>query len=345
MSVWFIGNELEIGEERIISRFGGQYRKSGIILISQMKTEREQLKTPVILIIFNSPERTLKVFEKIREVRPVKLFVAADGPRPQRPEDKEKCDAAREIIQKIDWDCDLRTDFVDANIGCRRRTSSGISWAFSLVEQAIILDDDCVPDSSFFRFCEELLDQYKNDSRIMAISGNNFQLGKKRSEYSYYFSRFSHAWGWATWGRAWKYYDDKMSLWPYFRDNELLRDIFPKKKDRRVWDNYFKYVYKDKVDSWAFRWLFSCWTQNGLTILPNVNLVTNIGFESDATHTRNKNDKRALIPLESMSFPLRHPPFLIRDIEADEFTQKYAYTMSRLAMVKRAVADYLNMEV
>src|SRR5512139_3287315 len=172
-----------------------------------------QLKTPVAFIIFNRPDTAERVFAEIAKARPPKLLVVADGPRANRSGEAEKCAATRAIIDRVDWDCEVLTNFSDTNLGCKNRVSSGIDWVFEQVPEAIILEDDCLPHPTFFRFCEELLERYRDDERIGMISGDNFQLGQKRTDASYYFSRYNHIWGWASWRRAWRHYDREASAW------------------------------------------------------------------------------------------------------------------------------------
>jgi hypothetical protein len=284
-----------------------------------------QLKTPVAFLIFNRPNTTEKVFEAIRQGKPPKLLVVADGPRQDRPEDVEKCKAARAIIQRVDWDCEVLTNYSDINLGCRNRVSSGLNWVFDTVEDAIILEDDCVPDPTFFRFCEELLEYYRHDQRIMVISGNNFQFGKKRTDYSYYFSVYPHCWGWATWRRAWRFYDETMKLWPEIQYSRFLEYIFRDYQEAKYRYKIFQNTYEDKINSWAYRWAFSCFIQSGLTILPNHNLIDNIGFGAEATHTITGKNCLVNYQKEDMSFPLQHPPFVIRHLDADTFTWENLY--------------------
>jgi hypothetical protein len=302
-----------------------------------------QLKTPVAFLIFNRPNTTEKVFEAIRQAKPPKLLVVADSPRPDRADDIEKCRAARAIIQRVDWDCEVLTDYSDINLGCRNRVSSGLNWVFDTVEEAIILEDDCVPDPTFFRFCEELLEYYRHDHRIMVISGNNFQFGKKRTDYSYYFSRYNHCWGWATWRRAWRYYDGTMKNWPEVRDGAWLTAILENSQAIKYWTKVFQSTYDNKNDSWAYRWTFSCWIQNGLTILPNHNLVSNIGFGQGATHTQTKNSRLANIPVQEMIFPLRHPPFMLRDVCSDKLTHNNVFKANLFSLPRRIMAKALKL--
>jgi hypothetical protein len=278
--------------------------------------------------MFNRPDTTARVFEAIREAEPPQLLVIADGPRPDHPQDVEKCAAARAIIEGVDWDCEVLTDFAESNMGCGLRVSSGLDWVFSEVEKAIILEDDCLPHPTFFRFCQELLDKYRHDKRIMGISGNNFQFGWQRTSYSYYFSRYSHCWGWATWRRAWRHYDREMELWPVVRKGNWLQDMSRSKYTVAYWTRMLSETYAGKIDTWDYQWLLSCWIQSGLTVLPNVNLVSNIGFRPDATHTTGASHYSNM-PVEPMPFPLQHPPFVIRDAKADSRDQEIRYEKSQ----------------
>lgn len=279
------------------------------------------MKTPVTFLIFNRPDRSEKVFEAIRQAKPPKLFVVADGPRVDRSGEQEKCLATRAIIDRVDWECEVFKNYSDENLGCQRRVSSGIDWVFDTVEESIILEDDCLPNPSFFPFCEELLDRYRNDNRIMVISGQNVQFGRRRTEYSYYFSRYNHCWGWASWRRAWRWFDFDMKLWPEIRDGDFLKDILIDQNAVKVWTDVFESTYKGQLNSWATRWTFSAWIQSGLSILSNVNLISNIGYADEGTHTQNKSSQFGNIATEDMIFPLKHPGFVIRDAQADLFTQ------------------------
>jgi len=208
--------------------------------------------------------------------------------------------------------------------------SSAIDWFFENEEEGIILEDDCLPCQSFFWFCEELLDRYRGDVRIMAVSGDNFQKAPARNEFSYYFSRFNHCWGWASWRRAWLHYEKDMQSWPYILDNGYMQDILLDKAATKYWSKMFETAYRNEIDSWAYRWTFSCWVQNGLTVLPNVNLVSNIGFDEDATHTTGKDNANSKIPVFNLLFPLKHPKWMIRDDRADHYTRKKIYSQPNI---------------
>ncbi|OGU28258.1 MAG: hemolytic protein HlpA-like protein [Ignavibacteria bacterium GWA2_35_9] len=280
------------------------------------------LNTPVAFLIFNRPETTIKVFEEIKKARPKKLFVVADGPRSNNQQDLEGCTAARKIIDTVDWDCEVLKNYSDINLGCKQRVSSGITWVFDNSEEAIFLEDDCLPHQSFFRYCQELLAYYRNDERIMMISGDNFQDGRKVTENSYYFSSYSHIWGWASWKRAWRKYDVEMKLWPAIRKSKYLDYWLSNKKAVTHWKEEFRRIYNHKINTWDFQFLFACWINQGFSILPEVNLVSNIGFGTGASHTDNKNNKASNIPVKEIHFPLKHPDFVMRNLEADIYEEE-----------------------
>lgn len=278
------------------------------------------LKTAVLFLIFNRPDTTKEVFEAIRRAKPPRLYVAADGPRDEKSGEGEKCERVRRIATKVDWDCEIKTLFREQNLGCKMAVSSAIDWFFDHVHEGIILEDDCLPSQSFFWFCQELLERYRDDKRVMTISGNNFYKGPNLSSYSYYFSRYPLIWGWATWKEAWEAFDPNMSLWPKIRDQGNLKYGFEHLKTGKYWEKIFQEVYDNKIDTWDYAWTFASWINNGLSILPNVNLVSNIGFGMDATHTTGDPGSGSLISRD-MTFPLRHMPHMMRDSKADRFIQ------------------------
>lgn len=284
-----------------------------------------QIQTPVAFIIFKRPDTTAKVFEVIRQIKPPKLLVVADGPRADRPGEDKECAAVRAIIDRVDWDCEVLKNYADTNLGCRQRVASGIDWIFDTVEEAIIIEDDCLPDPTFFRFAEELLERYRYDPRVMSISGQNVQFGRQRTDYSYYFSCYTHCWSWASWRRAWKHYDLDMKLWPEIRDGNFLTDILKDPRAVRVWTNAFQLCYEGKLNTWDFQWAFASFIQNGLNIISQTNLVSNIGHGAGGTHTPDVDSPYNNMPTEPLEFPLKHPPFLIRDTQADNFTQNTLY--------------------
>lgn len=293
-----------------------------------------QLKTPVVFIIFKRPDTTEKVFEAIRQAKPRQLLVIADGPRSDHPGEVEKCAATRAILDRVDWDCEVLKNYSDVNLGCEERVSSGLNWVFEQVEEAIILEDDCVPHPTFFRFCEELLELYRNDERIMSISGLNDQSHLKQTEYSYYFSLYNRCWGWATWKRAWQYFDFNMKLWSEVHTKNLLKDLLVNPQAVKFWTKTFQSVQDGNLNTWAYRWKFACWNQSGLSIIPRRNLVSNIGFGADATNTKTTRSSQGNLLLEGIHFPLQHPPFVIRDMQAEELVQKRVYHQNLLTRAR-----------
>jgi hypothetical protein len=287
------------------------------------------LRVPVLLIIFNRPDTTKEVFEAIRKAKPPRLYVAADGPRPGVKSDVIKCREARQIVDRVDWDCEVKTLFRESNLNCGIAPSSAFTWFFEHEEEGIILEDDCLPSQSFFWYCQELLERYKNDYRVMHIGGNNFLQGwQKDRDYSYYFSRSGHIWGWATWRRAWKHFDFNISLYPKLKQKDYFSNFFlnwPEKFYRlRKFD---KTVNKNgKVDWWDYQWDFARYIHSGLAIVPKVNLVKNIGFGDIATHTTNGETYTAKMEAAEIELPLQHPPFLIRDVESE---RKYFKTFMK----------------
>jgi hypothetical protein len=290
--------------------------------------------TPVLFLIFNRPDTTKKVFERIRGIQPRSLYISADGPRENRTDEDEKCREARKIIEKIDWECDIKTNFSEKNLGCRVGVSSGIHWFFSHVTEGIILEDDCLPDLSFFHFCETLLAYYRKDERIMHIGGVNFQDGRKRGSASYYFSKINHIWGWATWKRAWEKYDVNIS--GLRAEQHRFREIYPDRAMRIYWQRNFELVYKKEKDTWDYQWQYVVSINNGLAILPNVNLISNIGFESNATHTTGGIHILANRPTESIDI-IRHPAQVDPDRQADDYTFRKYMNPNKLIKLWRLI--------
>lgn len=287
-------------------------------IMCDMTVKNDGFDVPVVLMIFNRPDHTRAVFERIAALRPRRLFVIADGPRPDRPDDGRKCADSRAILKQVDWRCDLNTNFAERNLGCRGRTPGGLDWVFKQVDRAIILEDDTIPDLSFFHFCAELLERYAADARIRTISGNNFLFGKRRSPWSYYFSNIHNLWGWATWRRSWLNVDWAMRQWPEVRDGGWLVDMVGSEL-ARFWAARLEATYRGQLDAWDYQYYLSCWLDGSLAVAPERNLVSNIGIGQDATHTI---DPAPYLncPAECMDFPLIHPPFMVCDRISDQET-------------------------
>ncbi len=286
--------------------------------------------TPILFLIFNRPDTTQKVFDEIKKVRPKQLFVVADGARTN--EEQKLCNQARKIINQIDWDCEIHKNYSDKNLGCKIRVSSGIDWFFENVEKGIILEDDCVPHQNFFRYCEELLKKYKDNNKIMSISGNNFQGDHKRGSGSYYFSNYFHCWGWATWRRAWKHYNVKMKTFPEFKRQKKIENIFKKKEAQLYWLNIFDNAYHNLVNTWDYQYLYTILNNKGVNIIPNTNLVSNIGSNKSSRKlemTSNKTINKIRLPMKELLFPLIHPKLIKIDDQADDYTDKHLFRRKR----------------
>ncbi len=279
------------------------------------------MTAPITLFVFNRPSTTQQVFDRIRTYQPSRLFVVADGPRSAT--DVPLCQETRSIVEQVDWECDVRTNYSEVNLGCNVRVISGLTWMFDQCDESIVLEDDCVPDPSFFPYCADLLERYRHDQRVMAINGSSYQFGRARSSYSYYFTRYAHIWGWASWRRAWRCFTDGASEWPTLRQTSWLQDLL----DDGDAAAYFRIAFDSMIAggrTWDFQWNFSCWVQNGFAIAPSTNLVSNVGFGADATNTTAVT-RRAALPTAAIRFPLRHPPYMARNGEADRFDFKQVF--------------------
>lgn len=274
------------------------------------------LKTPVLLIIFNRMDTTEQVFESIRQARPERLYIAADGPRPDVEDDKISCLHTRTIIERIDWPCRLTTLFRDENLGTKYGIIAALDWFFELEEEGIILEHDCLPGADFFNFCSETLAHYRHDSRIMHISGCNLQFGRMRGDASFYFSAISSIWGWASWRRVWKLYNAEMPSFLKFVEQDQIINIFPDRKTADWVTDMAMNVYEKRILTWDYPLCYAIGINNGLCITPNVNLVSNIGFGDKAIHTRDSSHAHANIPTVAM-LEITYPEFLIPNKQAD----------------------------
>ena len=275
------------------------------------------LQTPVVLFVFNRIEQTRQVFEAVRQARPATLLVVADGPRTDRTGEAATCDEVRAVATAVDWPCVLHKNFLEANAGCDARVVSGLDWAFSLVEEAIILEDDCVPDQSFFQMCEELLPLYRDDLRVGMISGFNGVKVRANERRSYYFGVMGSCWGWATWRSRWLTFDREMSGWPARRATDALTAVFRRKWDRKYYTARFDECYAAGNSSpWDYRWLYTRIFQKSFAIVPQTNLVSNIGFGPDATHTLS-DEPYPLPERGSLTFPLIKPKEVAVDAKMD----------------------------
>ncbi len=278
----------------------------------------KQLLTPVLLIVFNRIQLAQQVFDEIKKQRPKYLFIASDGPRKHIQGEAERNKECKALVEQVDWDCEVKTFFRDENVGAGKGVSSAINWFFEHVDEGIIFEEDCLPHSDFFAYCSELLEKYRNNERIMHISGDNFQYGIKRGEASYFFSLQPHIWGFATWKRAWSKYSFTMDDYSKAEFKEVLKKYYPSWKTRQVFMDKFLLTKRGEINSWDFQWMAAVWRYNGLAILPNVNLISNIGFSADALHCTDPNDPFANIPTQKI-IPLIHPDKILINEDADNY--------------------------
>lgn len=245
-------------------------------------------KAPVLIVAWRRPDAVLKVVNAIRQYQPSQVFIACDGPLSQNIRDVELVEKTRSVIlSNIDWPCDVYRLFSSTNKGCKYGVSSAINWFFEYVESGIILEDDCVPNSDFFIFCENLLNYFKHDMRVWSISGLNLNPQAPTGFNSYYFSRYTHCWGWATWKDRWQYYDPLIKDWPIIKESSILSNVFDSTRELKYWTSIFDEMYfNSNIDTWDYQWLMRCLVNSGLTVIPRVNLVENIGFDIFATHTK-----------------------------------------------------------
>jgi hypothetical protein len=292
-----------------------------------------QFSVPILFIIFNRPDTTQIVFDQLKKIKPKKLYVAADGPRRSKVGEAEKCTLTRNIINMINWDCEVKKLFNDENLGCKKAVSNAITWFFENEEQGIILEDDVVPNQSFFYFCSELLEFYKDDNSVMHISGNNFFYNKIKLSTSYYFSIYPHIWGWATWRRAWKLFNPDIPDFPEYKSENLISITLNQSKEKKYWLRKFELVYNNQVDTWDYQWLYTIWKNRGLCITPAKNLATNIGFGEDATHTVNRNSKLADLPAEEI-LSIIHPTEKNISEKLDRLTFRKIHYLSLFDKIK-----------
>lgn len=290
-----------------------------------------QISAPVAFFVFNRPDTTKLVFESIKLARPPVLLIIADGPRQVCPDDQERCKSVRNIVAEVDWPCKVLKNYADTNLGCRKRMSTGLDWVYTQVPEAIILEDDCLPDQTFFRFCDEHLELYREDERVMTICGTNALFGADVGENSYYFSNFNQVWGWATWRRTWNKYDLEMKGWPALRDSGWLAKKIPERSLWRYWERIFEFTYNGSLMTWDYQLAFVCMVNNGLSIVPRTNLISNLGFGPDATITKTSH-KLANIPIKPIEFPLVHPPEVAVATDLDIITSNNSFFRPLLSL-------------
>ena len=296
--------------------------------------------TPIVLFLFNRPAETKKLFEVIRALQPTRLFIVADGPRESNSEDQQLCNLVRSLVSTIDWPCEIDRRFADKNIGCRHSIPDGLNWVFEQVEECIILEDDCIPDLSFFAFCRSLLDYYRNDTTIMTIGGHRFDGPDCTGGPGYFFSKYPSTWGWATWKRAWQKYDVHMSAWPALRDTNWLHSILDSKDAVAYWKRTYDQMYHG-LDTWDYALTFACWLHQGLSIRPMINMITNIGFGANATHNKELVNRSVMRDASAFTFPIIHPKEIAVDQEAEDRIEWVSFSgidKRRLQLARETIA-------
>ncbi len=294
---------------------------------------------PILLLVYNRPDETRKVLERLSRAPVERLYVAADGPR-DKPGDRERTDEVREAVVSQKIPAQVITLFRERNLGCRHGVNAALDWFFEHEEEGIVLEDDCVPSESFFPYCAELLERYRHDQRIGLISGSNFQRGRWIGDGSYYFSRYPHLWGWAGWRRAWKVNDRTMQRWPTFAaTGDLSAWSDGSQAFEEHWSSFFDEIGLDRVDTWDWSWVYSLWSQSMLTCVANRNLVSNIGFSPTATHTTGE-AWYSNLPAEDLDLPLTHPDFVVRSVDADRYMDKHVYGLDDRVSLKSLMRRY-----
>ena len=287
----------------------------------QKKEDKPFMNNPIAFLVFNRPECTERTFSAIRAIRPPRLFIIADGPRENHPGDVEKCKTVRALIdQGVDWPCIVERNYAPQNLGCAQRVASGLTWAFERAEQLVVIEDDCLPDLSFFEFCDELLDRYATDTRVGQICGCSRYVSQIHRDTSYIFSRYGPIWGWASWRRAWSYYDISMKTWPRFRSMKGLDGVTQSIAEATFRTQLYDDLYSRSPNTWDFQWGYAKLSQGLLSVIPCRNLITNIGNGSDATHPVGISSET--LSSHSISTPLIHPEFMIPDHEFDQMFSK-----------------------
>jgi hypothetical protein len=300
-----------------------------------------KISTPIVLFIYKRPDNLEGIIARVREFKPKELYIISDGPK--NTAELGLIAKARSQIEKIiNWPCKVHKNYSKTNLGLKERFSTGIDWVFETADRAIFIEDDCIPDPSFFKYCDELLERYKDDERIMTISGNNFQFGSHKIKDSYYFSRYPHVWGWATWKRSWEKYDKDISDWPKRRSTRWLKNATNGFIISKYWKYIFDRLYLAKINTWDYQLTYASFKNHGLNIIPSVNLVTNVGYGSEATNIK-KHNKTISVPTSVLQFPLVHPKRLKIDDVADRRIDNlvYLHPLGKISLVVKSILGFI----
>lgn len=290
------------------------------------------MKSAVLFLVFNRPEKTKKVFEAIRKAKPPKLYIAADGARNGKQGERERCERVRNIFQGIDWKCEVKTLYRDNNLGCKLAISSAITWFFEGEQEGVILEDDCVPGESFFQFMDEMLERYRYEVEVACINGSSIMGSIQSQAYSYHFTVNPFIWGWGTWRRVWQLYDIEMKAWPNFLIENKITEIYYDKKQQRKWIYYFQQTYDGVIPTWDFQFVFTVLKNKLLCVQPYKNLISNIGFDEEATLTKDKASERSNQEIVELEFPLKHPPIIEREYLIEQW--EYRNNRTSLALLR-----------
>ena len=298
------------------------------------------MNTPILLIIFNRPQKIESLIDSLRIIKPTKIFIAADGPRKNKDGERELCSKTRDMISLIDWPCEIHKNFQETNLGCKYGPITAIDWFFENVDSGIILEDDCIPNFDFYNYCRELLAKYEDTPQVMHISGNNFQDDKLRGDTnsSYYFSKYTHSWGWATWRRAWSLFHKAVADFDSFNKENKISKVPIGRPAQKYWiKNFIQTI--NGTDSWDSLWLYTVWYNSALAILPQKNLVNNIGFGNDATHTKTKSIKTNT-STHNLS-KIIHADKIFKDEIADKYTFQKLFRVSITSKILSRVKKVL----
>lgn len=295
------------------------------------------IQAPVVIFIYKRQANLGSLLTTMRSFKPTKLYLISDGPKGL--EEEKAVIETRELLESlINWTCEIKKNYSDINLGLKERFCTGIDWVFSQEERAIFIEDDCLPDPTFFKFCDDLLEKYKDDERIFSISGNNFLFGQGKSRESYYFSKYPHIWGWATWKRSWDKYDSEISDWQARRQTNWLREVTGGFIISKFWKYIFDRLSAGKINTWDYQLTYTSFKNRGLNIIPSVNLVTNVGYGQDSTNIKSKN-KTIAVSAEQIQFPLVHPvEFKVNGANDRQIENLvYLHTLGKISLVIKSI--------
>ncbi len=302
----------------------------------------KDFSTPILLIVWRRPKETLEVINSLSKIKPRKLFISCDGPRLGDIKEALKVKRTQEVCKEfINWECEIKWQISESNLGCKTGVVSAINWFFNNVQEGIILEDDNVAHPDFFIFCKNLLEKYRKDKRVWCISGSNNQDNISRGKGSYYFGKIPLIWGWATWKNRWDEYDVEIKDWPHIKSTNMLANIFEDQTEKEYWTNIWDSFYKTgEPDTWDYSWVLTCLINNALIAIPNKNLINNIGFNSDATHTIW--EKKNITIMKSIGDQIVHPKFLVCDKKAEKYQFDFYFGGNAIRLKKNLVIRIKN---